>query len=213
MDGSDCGRLGRSSGRIGSRRPSRCTRFSEDVDGEHRPLHAKSLWLWNDRWHVYMIGSSNFTGAGLALPGRSPNAEANLVYVFREDGGLVRAMEDSLPATGDRIEDLDAAVWEAATEDDEDGAGGRPVLPAGFEEALFTPDADGGTLSFRLGSRGMPAEWEVRAPGGSGDAADVVLAAREWREAGAPGRSTGRGADRARPRPWMSTGADRPARP
>src|SRR2546430_11118749 len=53
------------------RRPPRSTLFPyttlfrSDLDKEVRPLHAKSLWLWNDRWHVYMIGSSNFTGAGL----------------------------------------------------------------------------------------------------------------------------------------------------
>jgi hypothetical protein len=160
----------------------------EDVDGEHRPLHAKSLWLWNDRWHVYMIGSSNFTSAGLALPGRAPNVEANLVYVFPEDGAIVRAMEQSLPAYGEPVRNLDEALWEVATEEDEDGAGRRPILPAGFEEALFTPDPVGGTLELQIGSRGLPAEWEVLVPGGSGDAADVVLESREWRQAGSPGK-------------------------
>jgi hypothetical protein len=158
----------------------------EDADGEHRALHAKSLWLWNDRWHVYLIGSSNFTGAGLALPGRAPNVEANLVYVFADDGAVVRAMEATLPAWGERIADLDAVLWEPAVEEAEDGPGGRPVLPAGFEEALFTPAAEGGTLLLRLAPEGLPSEWEVRVPGGTGEASQVVLACGQWEAAESP---------------------------
>lgn len=43
----------------------------DEADGEVRLLHAKSLWLWNERWHAYMIGSSNFTTAGLGLQDRN----------------------------------------------------------------------------------------------------------------------------------------------
>ena len=48
-----------------------------------RPLHLKSIWLNNDDQHLCMIGSSNFTSAGLGLNKRI-NYEANLVYSISE---------------------------------------------------------------------------------------------------------------------------------
>ena len=44
-----------------------------------RSLHAKGIWLENDRWRLYQIGSSNFTRAGTGI-GKNANLEANLVY-------------------------------------------------------------------------------------------------------------------------------------
>ena len=32
-----------------------------------RPLHAKAVWLENDRFIGLMLGSSNFTAAGMGL--------------------------------------------------------------------------------------------------------------------------------------------------
>jgi hypothetical protein len=50
---------------------------------ENRPLHAKCLWLENRNWSVYLMGSSNFTSAGLGI-GIAPNLEANLAYVVHQ---------------------------------------------------------------------------------------------------------------------------------
>lgn len=168
---------------------------SEDVAGERRTLHAKSLWFWNERWHVYMVGSSNFTGAGLGLSGRAPNVEANLAYLFPEDASMVRTMEETLPTYGEQMEDFDRVIWEPLDEAyEEEGAGG-PTLPAGFEEALFSPAEDGGTLTLHLSEKGMPAAWEIRAPGDVGtaggipnpaDAGGSLYSSREWRAAGSP---------------------------
>jgi hypothetical protein len=167
----------------------------EDAEGEHRPLHAKSLWLWNDRWHVYMVGSSNFTGAGLGLPGRAPNLEANLAYVFQEDGPMVGAMKETLPPRGKRVKDLDSVIWEPVDEAEGEEGTGRPVLPAGFEEALFSPDAEGGTLTLQLSDAGLPANWDIRVPGAAPaagesarltDAGPSLYTSQEWRAAGAP---------------------------
>jgi hypothetical protein len=158
----------------------------EDAEGEMRPLHAKSVWLWNDRWHVYMIGSSNFTGAGLGLPGRVPNVEANLAYLFPEDGPTVRTMEETLPPCGDRIKELDAAIWEPVEEAYGEEGAGRPILPPAFEEALFTPSPDGGTLTLRFRDKPMPIEWEIQTGDGPADPEGTLLSAREWRDAGSP---------------------------
>lgn len=45
-----------------------------------RPLHAKGIWLEDERWLMYQIGSSNFTSAGTGVGNRF-NLEANLVYI------------------------------------------------------------------------------------------------------------------------------------
>lgn len=168
---------------------------SEDAEGEYRPLHAKSVWLWSDWWHVYMVGSSNFTAAGLGLPHASPNLEAGLAYVFPEDGGLVRAMEQTLPPHGDRIQDLDRVLWEPIEEEQAEGTAGVAILPRGFEEALFTPDHRGGTLQFHF-REPLPPEWVVTLPGAHaagqpGAAAerrnlDSFYSHRNWIEAGKP---------------------------
>src|SRR5262245_11922456 len=83
----------------------------EDIEGEFRPLHAKSIWLWNDRWHLYAIGSSNFTNAGLGLD-NACNVEANIAYVFPEENKLVRPMEQTLPPWGEEIWKFDEVLWE-----------------------------------------------------------------------------------------------------
>jgi len=154
---------------------------SEDVDKEARLLHAKSVWLWNDRWHVYMIGSSNFTASGLGLAGGAPNVEANLAYVFPEDTKMVRLMEQTLPPLGDEIKNLDAVLWEPVSEGDGEGQSGQPVLPAGFEEALFEPEGERGTLTLHLG-RALPSRWILTYR----DDAEEVYSGEQWRQAKNP---------------------------
>lgn len=43
-----------------------------------RPLHAKAIWLEDDRYDAYLVGSSNFTSAGTGLRKGASNIEANL---------------------------------------------------------------------------------------------------------------------------------------
>lgn len=133
----------------------------EDVDRDVRPLHAKSIWLWNDRWNAYMIGSSNFTTAGQGLATNRRNVEANLAYVFPMGGGIDRLMEETLPRSGEEIEDLDAVLWEPTDETAGEDPTATVPLPAGFEEALFAPAKSGHHLILRFG-RGLPARWIVK---------------------------------------------------
>ena len=51
-----------------------------DSDKNHRPWHAKMLALYSDSYSALMIGSSNFTRAGMGVGGNR-NAEANLLTV------------------------------------------------------------------------------------------------------------------------------------
>jgi hypothetical protein len=146
---------------------------SENSDGEFRPLHAKSVWLWNDYWNVYMIGSSNFTSAGMGLARNFSNFEANLVFVFRHTfEGL---MEKTLPPYGESIESFTAVSWEAIDEKAGEEALGGSILPAGFEEALFEPGEESSFLNLRFGEN-LPTEWSILFR----DDAIRVFSAVEW---------------------------------
>jgi hypothetical protein len=153
----------------------------EDVDREVRPLHAKSLWLWNDGWHAHMVGSSNFTTAGLGLRPGGRNVEANLAYVFPEDGGLVRLMEATLPPLGGAIDDLDAALWEPVGEAEGEDPTVTVPLPLGFEEALFEPSESGGVLTLRV-STALPSRWTVSEPKSRAQ----LYSSEQWLGAGSP---------------------------
>lgn len=67
-------------------RPGVITRFYQ-IENENkeeqalRLLHAKVLSFSNDRWLLFLLGSSNFTSAGLGLR-NSANLEANLAYLI-----------------------------------------------------------------------------------------------------------------------------------
>jgi hypothetical protein len=132
----------------------------DERDGEVRPLHAKSLWYWNDNWHVYMIGSSNFTSAGLGLADSAMNVEANLAYVFPEHSRMVRLMEGTLPAWEEYVKDFANVLWEPVTEEEGEDPTANPVLPVGFQEALFEPTDSGGLLKLSFGST-LPAIWRI----------------------------------------------------
>ena len=110
---------------------------SEQLNGDFRPLHAKSVWFWNDNWHVYMVGSSNFTSAGLGLAGRGSNFEANIAYLFRSNSSVEKWMDQTLPPFKDSVDDFDRVIWEPIDEQVGEDAFAGTVLPAGFEEALF----------------------------------------------------------------------------
>jgi len=148
----------------------------EEIDGEFRPLHAKSVWLWNDNWHAYMVGSSNFTSAGLGLAGRASNFEANLAYVFRATTSLEKAVEKTLPPHEKAIADFDGLIWESIDERIGEGACPGAILPSGFDEALFEPGENFSFLHLRFG-KNLPTDWTITFKG----LPAVVFSASQWR--------------------------------
>lgn len=170
-------------------------RIREDAEDEVRPLHAKNVWLWNDRWHVYMVGSSNFTTAELGLDGSPPNAEANIAFVFPEDPGMVRRIGETLPPAEGPIEALETVLWEPAEDDKREDQGSSKSLPVGFVEALFDPKPEGGTLILWL-DEGLPEDWEIRVP----DREQPLYTNATWLAERRP---------RERPIPWSERGAPR----
>jgi hypothetical protein len=155
--------------------------ITEELSGDFRPLHAKSVWLWNDDWHVYMIGSSNFTSAGLGLSGRASNFEANIAYLFRSGSSIEKWMDQTLPPFKDSLYTFDRVIWEPIDEQQGEDASVDAMLPAGFEEALFEPREDSGALLLRFG-KDLPVNWTITFEGLSGN----VFSVEEWRSLNSP---------------------------
>lgn len=134
------------------------------VDGkEHRPWHAKMIHVVAERYSALMIGSSNFTGAGLGLlPAR--NIEANLVtLVDYEQHGREEGLLESVWSGMEPIPDPDQAEWLGPQVDEEGDATGLP-LPAGFLSAAYRA-GEPRKIAIRLNPDALPATWAIDAVG------------------------------------------------
>jgi hypothetical protein len=131
---------------------------------EVREVHSKLLCLENDQHFLLMIGSSNFTAAGLGAERDARNCEANLVYRARQGDDTHKRLNEVWPDSSDEAIDLNSPdmLWEPCFEDEEDGAG-SPPLPEAFQEALFSP-APSPAVRLRL-APGLPESWQIRIPG------------------------------------------------
>jgi hypothetical protein len=137
-----------------------------DQQGELREVHSKLLSLGNEYWRLLMIGSSNFTAAGLGAVRGKGNLEANLVYRLKSTHPAFKSLDSIWPDHAD--EPLDASstnlVWEPCFEEDEDDGAGACPLPGSFEEALFNPGLHA-SLTITL-AESLPEEWQIRVPAG-----------------------------------------------
>jgi hypothetical protein len=146
-----------------------------------RPLHAKCLWLEGDRLVVYMMGSSNFTSAGLGL-GAVRNIEANLAFVVGQQPGEPRNALDSAWPPVEEIPEGTARKWQPRDDADEDSPPADFVpLPDTFADARFGSDAEGDYLTFTVTGE-PPAGWSL-----SPDETDEPFASEDaWRQLGRP---------------------------
>jgi len=155
----------------------------DSEDKNSRPWHAKMLKLVADGYVGLMVGSSNFTCAGLGI-GPYRNAEANLVTVVTRvpNGREVSALEAVWPPM-ERVSDPEAAEWLAPKQEpDEDEQSTSPPLPEGFLSALFRAGSDA-AIVFRLDPERLPNEWQIHT---SESAESEILSAASWSEAGSP---------------------------
>jgi len=138
-----------------SGRPGVKTDFHRIELEVNRPLHAKSIWLEDDRRVVYMMGSSNFTSQGLGLassgkPKNPPgsgvrgNIEANLAYIVDKHRApkAHKALRNSFLA-GKKIKIREGIRWQPRKDEEEDSTGGEDLLPSAFGAAVYTWE-DGG---------------------------------------------------------------------
>lgn len=131
---------------------------------ELRDLHAKMIMLASEDWQMLLMGSSNFTGAGLTAPRGNGNCEANIVYRIKVSDPDFKLFESIWPDTGDEF-DLESPnlVWDPIPEELEEGTDEVP-LPACFRDAIFVPGREP-TLLIILESE-LPAVWSIKEVGG-----------------------------------------------
>ena len=149
---------------------------------EGRPLHAKSLWLQSDRVILSMIGSSNFTSAGLGI-GKTQNLEANLAYaVSQQSKEIARALCDAwLPA--EDFPDNSEIRWTPCLDDGEDSAiAGMVLLPPFFGQASFGCDEQRQGFVDLTFNASPPKAWAIFAE----DEDKPFLSEASWMTAGRP---------------------------
>ncbi|MGH8318119.1 MAG: hypothetical protein ACREUL_09105 [Steroidobacteraceae bacterium] len=163
-------------------------RVLPEQNGEFRDLHAKMIYLESDDCSLVLIGSSNFTRAGLGVSGKA-NFEANLAYRARASEPEGRILEKLWPAVDDDWLDIESAalVWDPQPDESDDD--GRPALPACFEEAMFAPGSDPSLVIVLRDP--LPNVWSISADG----AKDLLLSSAHsgsgrhvipWQRAGVP---------------------------
>ena len=154
-----------------------------DTDKNRRPWHAKMLGLATDRYTALMIGSSNFTRAGMGI-GLSCNAEANLLTIVeRVDYGRVAGKLEAVWPEMESVNDPQSAEWLGAQpENDEEEQALESLLPEGFLAATYRA-GDARRIVLRFDPDHLPEEWRIDA---CGQDAQEFLSAAFWREEGSP---------------------------
>ena len=153
-----------------------------DDDKNARPWHAKMLTLRAEAYSALMIGSSNFTCAGMGVtPYR--HAEANLLtLVDRVASGRESGRLEAIWPEMEMVTDPDAAEWLGAKPEEEDEQATATALPAGFLSATYRA-GEVRQIVLRLDAAHLPADWQVHACGRD---EQELLTDATWRDAGQP---------------------------
>jgi len=151
----------------------------QDRDKNRRPWHAKMLGLLADEYSAIMIGSSNFTGAGMGV-GHYRNVEANLLTIVdREAYSRDIARVESVCPEMEAVTDPGSAEWLGARPElEEEQQATSPPLPAGFLSATYRA-GDARRIVVRLDPLKLPEEWQIRSCGHEGI---ELLSVSSWRK-------------------------------
>jgi HKD family nuclease len=151
---------------------------------ENRALHAKSLWLENTEHFLHLIGSSNFTSAGLGI-GANRNWELNVASWARLDNREEFSPRNAAwPERESEPIDPKEVDWEpyANLEDDSDPK--APLLPNWCGSAVYFLKPDGqAALELNIGDN-PPEEWSIL----DGTGTRPLLTAGDWRLTASPSR-------------------------
>jgi hypothetical protein len=149
-----------------------------DAEKNRRSWHAKMIALYGDSDSALLIGSSNFTGAGMGV-GQYRNAEANLLSIVDYSAPNERRQLDSVWPGTEPVNDPDAAEWLGPRyEFEEEEQLTAPVLPIGFLSAVYRA-GDNSQLVLTLDPEFLPKDWQVYT---CGLTEREVLSATRWRE-------------------------------
>lgn len=154
-----------------------------DSDKNRRPWHAKMLSLRTEEYSALMIGSSNFTCAGMGV-GQYRNTEANLLTIVDiEKYGREAGQLDSVWPEMEKVDDPESAEWLGSRPDsDEEEQATAPPLPAGFLSATYRAGTKR-RIVLRLEPGQLPEKWLVRACGPDDQ---EVLSSSDWQERSRP---------------------------
>ncbi len=163
-------------------RSSVATEFYRVVLTGGRTLHAKGIWLENERWTVYQIGSSNFTSAGTGLS-KHGNLEANLAYVVDSNrNAKARKLLDATFPESQHVELEEGVKWKPLLGEGEDTVGEEIRLPLVFGDAVYhCDDKRRATVALSLNGK-PPAGWEVIIDGDD----ERFFGEEQWMELGRP---------------------------
>lgn len=163
--------------------PVRVADVPTDFGRDRRPLHAKTLALSHETWAALVVGSSNFTSAGMGLSPYARNFEANVLYFLRGPAGdsarrLLEARQLRGGAAVDEPSDID---FDPAFDPDAEDGSSPPPLPSFFAEAaLKGAGLNGYDLTLRFAGMAPVGAWVVRYE------QDAVLASDDWQSRGQP---------------------------
>jgi len=151
----------------------------KDPDKNPRQWHAKMVAFLTDQYFALMVGSSNFTSAGMGV-GSFRNAEANLITLVdqhdcrRETGRLEAVWPETEP-----IKDPESAEWLGAQpENEEEEQRAFLPLPAGFLSATYRA-GDERKIILCFDPQHLPEEWAIHA---CGQNKLTILTSVYWRE-------------------------------
>ncbi len=166
-------------------RPIAVTGVPTDSGPERRPLHAKTLLLLHDKWLALIIGSSNFTSAGMGLTPYARNFEACAVYVMRAPASdrLRKILETRVFRGAAPINTTPATVFDPALDVDSTGESDELPLPSFFSEAVL----DSSTVE----TYGLELHFDLPPPKGSWSVSldhTVLLTSEQWQSQSMPTR-------------------------
>jgi hypothetical protein len=152
-----------------------------DADKNLRPWHAKMIAFRAEQYTALMIGSSNFTSAGMGI-GQRRNAEANfLTVVQREDFARAAGELETIWPEMAAIPNPENAEWRGADPEieEEEQASSLPIAP-GFLSAVYRA-GDHRQVVLQLDPRQLPSQWRVCATGRD---KPELLTSDDWQKAG-----------------------------
>jgi hypothetical protein len=159
----------------------------EDKQGAFRHLHLKSIRFEGREWIGHLIGSGNFTSAGLGLS-KAPNLEANLFYLVHKTG-MAKFAEQLRRAApkGEPIGKDVKLLWQPPDETGEDApAEDNVALPAAFGLASYDWQENEAFLTLQI--NGTPPDgWRVFA---AGDDGALLYDHRRWADDAHPASIT-----------------------
>lgn len=131
-----------------------------EQEGEHRALHAKGILLESDRQLCWMLGSSNFTGAGLGV-GERVNVEANLAFTCSVDAEDAAAVRAATPPLSEMELDPENLIFQPAFEPGAGGIEEKLAPPVAFVAATWTSEDGGPRVEVEVDEGALPSWWAI----------------------------------------------------